>query len=315
MKIVSLLPSATEICFALGLGEQVVGVTHECDYPPEALDKPKLTRSNLPQTLQTHPGSTAAPFVGRTAAIDRHVRENVHAGSSLYALDAELLERLEPDLIITQELCDVCAVSYEIVSAAAKRLRGDPRVISLEPSTLEDVYSTIETVAQIADRKENGKRVIELLRAGADALRVRTRKLPHPRTLVLEWTDPPMSAGHWIAELVELAGGEPVLANPGSNSETLTWDAIAASDPDAIIVAPCGYDVALAKDAIGELRDEPDWAGLRAVRSKRAWAVDGSAFVNRPGPRLIRSAEIFAHALHEIVVAPPVPLDGALARL
>lgn len=315
MKIVSLLPSATEICFALGLGEQIVGVTHECDYPPEAADKPKLTRSCLPESLQTHPGSNPSAVPGRSGAIDRHVRANVHAGSSLYALDVELLERLSPDLIVTQELCAVCAVSYDVVSAAAKRLRGDPRVLSLEPATLEDVYSTISTLAQLTDSVDRGKRLIELLRSGADALRVRTRELPKPRTLVLEWTDPPMSAGHWIGDLIELAGGEPVLANRGANSQTLTWDAIAAGDPEVIIVAPCGYDVPMAKSAVGELRDEPDWAGLRAVRAKQAWVIDGSAYVNRPGPRLIRTAELFAHAMHERALAPPVPVDGALVRL
>jgi iron complex transport system substrate-binding protein len=315
LKIDSLLPSATEICFALGLGDDVVGVTHECDYPPEARNKPKLTRSNLPQHLQTHSGATPSLNPQRSAAIDRHVRANVHEGSSLYELDSELLERLSPDLIITQELCAVCAVSYGIVSSAAKQLTSEPRIVSLEPKTLEDIYDTIITVAEIANVLERGKRVVELLRAGEDAIRARTRKCKKPRTLLLEWTSPPMGGGHWVADLLELAGAEPVLVNRGAESQTITWDAIAEADPDAIFVAPCGYDVAMAKEAVAAISAEPDWAGLRAVRAGRAWAVDGNAYVNRPGTRVIRAAEIFAEALHPESFAGTIPLDGALARL
>jgi iron complex transport system substrate-binding protein len=323
MKIVSLLPSATEICFALGLADEVVGVTHECDYPPEARGKPKLTRSNLPESLQTHPGSPSTlrrtnnpgPHEGRSAAIDRHVRQSVHAGSSLYALDTELLERLEPDLIITQELCAVCAVSYEIVAGAAKRLRSDPRIISLEPSSFEDVLGTIQTIADIAGVPQRAHRILELSRSALAALRVRIAGLPRPRALLLEWTDPPMSAGHWAPDLIELAGGDPVLANPRGDSKVLTWDAIAAADADVILVAPCGYDLETAKAAIDEIKAEPEWAGLRAVRGRRAWALDGSAYVNRPGPRLVRSVEIFARALHEDAVPGTIPYDEALAKL
>ncbi len=235
MRIVSLLPSATEICFSLGLGEQVVGVTHECDYPPEALAKPKLTRSMLPESLQTQAGSSAA--------IDRHVRANVHQGSSLYALDSDLLEALAPDLIITQELCAVCAVSYDIVAGAAKRLRGDPRVISLEPTSLEDVFGTIDTVAQICGVPERATSVLAHLRSRVAALRATTSTLPRPRTLLLEWPDPPMNAGHWIPDIIELAAGEPVLANAGGNSQKLEWKAITQADPDVVVVAPCGYDL------------------------------------------------------------------------
>lgn len=290
MRIVSLLPSATEICFSLGLGEQVVGVTHECDYPPEALAKPKLTRSMLPESLQTQAGSSAA--------IDRHVRANVHQGSSLYALDSDLLEALAPDLIITQELCAVCAVSYDIVAGAAKRLRGDPRVISLEPTSLEDVFGTIDTVAQICGVPERATSVLAHLRSRVAALRATTSTLPRPRTLLLEWPDPPMNAGHWIPDIIELAAGEPVLSNAGGNSQKLEWKAITQADPDVVVVAPCGYDLARARDAVRELDAYPAWRTLRAVREGRVFAIDGNAYVSRPGPRLIESAEILAHALH-----------------
>lgn len=302
MRIVSLLPSVTEICFSLGLGEQLVGVTHECDYPPDALSKPKLTRSMLPENLQTHPGTKTTSDPGRSAAIDRHVRANVHQGSSLYALDSDLLERLAPDLIITQELCEVCAVSYEIVAVAAKRLRGDPRVVSLEPATFDDVLSTIETVAQICGVPERAPQVLDALRSRVAALRERTESLPRPKTLLLEWPDPPMNAGHWIPDIIELAGGEPVLANPGGNSQKLDWSAITQADPDVIFVAPCGYDLPTAMGAIRELDAHPAWSTLRAVREKRVFAIDGNAYISRPGPRLVESAELLARALHGALV-------------
>ena len=298
MRIVSLLPSATEICFSLGLGEQVVGVTHECDFPPDALAKPKLTRSMLPEPLQTHPGAKRTAQPGRSTEIDRHVRANVHRGSSLYALDSDLLEALAPDLIITQELCAVCAVSYEIVAGAAKRLRGDPRVISLEPASLEDVFGTIETVATICSVQERAAGLLADLRSRVAALRASTGSLPRRRTLLLEWPDPPMSAGHWIPDVIELAGGEPLLAHAGGNSQRLEWSAIAQGDPDVVFVAPCGYDLAAATEATRELDVIPAWRTLRAVREGRVFPIDGNAYVSRPGPRLVDTAEILARALH-----------------
>jgi len=314
VRIVSLLPSATEICFSLGLGDQVVGVTHECDYPLEALAKPKLTRSMLPESLQTQPGTTPPADPGRSAAIDRHVRSNVHQGSSLYALDSDLLEQLAPDLIITQELCAVCAVSYDIVAGAAKRLRSDPRVVSLEPATLEDVFDTIEVIANICGVPQNAQITLERLRSEAARLRSHPLGLKRPRTLLLEWTDPPMSAGHWIPDVIELAGGEPVLANAGGNSRVLEWDAIARADIDVLLIAPCGYDLPTAKDAVLELRSNPAWSALRAVREGRVYAIDGSAYVNRPGPRLVRTAEIFARALHGDAIDSN-HFEDALARV
>ncbi|MDB5095329.1 MAG: cobalamin-binding protein [Candidatus Eremiobacteraeota bacterium] len=286
MRIVSLLPSATEIVYALGAGDQLVGVTHECDFPLEARSLPVLTSSLLPAELDA-------------AGIDRHVRASVHAGSSLYGLDDAKLASLEPDLIITQELCAVCAVSYEIVDRAAKRLRGDPRVVSLEPSSLEDVFSTIAFVGDLVGAREGAVEAIAGLRVRVDALAARVRPAPPPRVLVLEWTDPPMSGGHWTPGLVELAGGEPILADPGANSRVLDWDAIAAADPDVVIVAPCGYDLATSVGAVASLPPAAAgaFAALRAVRGGRAFVVDGNAYVNRPGPRLVDTAELFAAAI------------------
>ena len=287
MRIVSLLPSATEILFGIGAGNELVGVTHECDFPDEARSLPHLT-------------SSALPHAARAADIDRHVRKALHQGSSLYHLNSELLERLAPDLIITQELCEVCAVSYSIVDRAARRLSSDPRVVSLEPSSLEDVYANILTVGEITDHSEGAKSLVAALREREEAARAAVVDRPRPRTLVLEWTDPPMSGGHWTPGLLETAGGRPVLANPGSNSQVIAWDEIAREDPDAIIVAPCGFDLPATHRAIADLDANPTWKQLRAVRTNHVFAVDGNAFVNRPGPRLIDTIEIFASCLSEM---------------
>ncbi|MGZ3547681.1 MAG: ABC transporter substrate-binding protein [Vulcanimicrobiaceae bacterium] len=285
MRIVSLLPSATEILFAIDAGDDVVGVTHECDFPDAARSRPHLT-------------SSALPSAGNAAEIDRHVRAGVHAGSSLYHLDSNLLERLQPDLIVTQELCAVCAVSYEIVARAARRLAGDLRIISLEPSALDDVYANIATLGELTKHKAEALALVERLRERACAVGDAAANRPKPRALVLEWTDPPMSGGHWTPGLVELAGGIPVLAHPGANSQTLAWDDIAAADPDAIVVAPCGFDLERARRATDDLTANGVWRSLRAVRAGNVWVLDGNAYLNRPGPRLVDTAELLAHCLH-----------------
>jgi iron complex transport system substrate-binding protein len=272
------LPSATEVLFGIGAGDEVVGVTHECDYPPQALRLPKLTAS-------------AAPELQSPSEIDRHVRAAVHAGSSLYRLDSALLEELEPDLIVTQELCPVCAVSYDIVDEAAKRLRSDPRIVSLEPASLADVLENIRFLGAITGHADEAQSLVASLEARIAALQ---RGAHRPQTLVLEWTDPPMSAGHWIPELIELAGGTPVLANPRANSQRLEWSAIAAADPEAVVVAPCGFDLAKTKSAIAQLDGIAQWRSLAACRSGRVLALDGNAYFSRPGPRLVDATEIVA---------------------
>lgn len=288
MRIVSLLPSATEILFAIGAGEQIAGVTHECDYPARARDLPKLT-------------SAAGPELRDPGAIDRHVRSAVHAGSSLYHLDSALLERLAPDLIVTQELCEVCAVSYEIVVRAAKQLRSShpqrsgPRIVSLEPASLDDVFATISFLGEVTGHAPEAEALLETLRARAAALGVESQGRSHrPRTLTLEWTDPPMSAGHWIPGIVELAGGEPILANPGANSQRLEWAEIARAQPEAVVVSPCGFDLAATGRAIDQLDAVAHWRELDARRSGRVLAMDGNAYLSRPGPRLVDAAEILA---------------------
>jgi iron complex transport system substrate-binding protein len=276
MRIVSLLPSATEILFAIGAGDDVAGVTHECDFPPQARGLPHVTSSALPQS-------------GRAADIDRHVRNMLHAGSSIYHLDAELLERLQPDLIVTQELCEVCAVSYSIVDRAARRLASDPRIISLEPSSLEDVFANILILGDLTGRESDAQDLVASLRLRVEACRRRTQNgRVRPRTLVLEWTDPPMSGGHWTPGLVELAGGSPVLGNPGQNSRVLSWDEIETAKPDCVIVAPCGFDLEKTRTAAAEVPQ---------LQRGNVHFVDGNAYVNRPGPRLVDTVEIFADIL------------------
>lgn len=292
MRIVSLLPSATEILFGIGAGDEVVGVTHECDFPPETAARPHLT-------------SSALPAAGSSGEIDRHVRRSLHEGSSLYHLDAELLEELAPDLIVTQELCKVCAVSYDIVQRAVRRLRGDPRLISLEPSSLDDVFATIAYLGELTDHAIGANRLLTDLHARVLALRRLTAERSRPRVLVLEWTDPPMSGGHWTPGLVELAGGIPLLGNAGANSQVVTWEQIAHADPDAIVVGPCGFDLPRTHAAIAELRGNTTWNALRAVRADRVYPIDGSAYLNRPGPRLVDTAEIISRVISDTTMIAP----------
>jgi iron complex transport system substrate-binding protein len=228
------------------------------------------------------------------------VRRSLHQGSSLYHLDADLLEQLQPDLIVTQELCQVCAVSYSIVDRAARRLQSDPRIISLEPSSLEDVLANITTLGELTNHQNQAEGLVASLRQRMHALAHRhADRTVRQRVLVLEWTDPPMSAGHWTPGLVALAGGTSILDNPGANSRRLRWDEIIAADPDDIVVGPCGYDLAKTREAVGQLDAIDAWRNLRAVREHRVHEIDGNAYMNRPGPRLLDTAEIIEAALEK----------------
>ncbi len=291
MRIVSLLPSTTEIVYALGLGEALVGVTHECDYPADALTKPRLTRSHI--VAETRVDETLA------ASIDRQVRESLHAGHSLYDIDGELLAQLRPDLILTQELCDVCAVSSGLLRTTLDRLTLTPRILSLEPTSLDAVYVTILDVGEATGTIDRARAEVERLRLRAETLQERTKELGAPRTLVLEWTDPPMGSGHWTPALVQIAGGTAVLGWTGEYSRVVSWDEIRSADPECIIVAPCGMDLAATHAAIDDLhRTSGAWRELVASGKRRVVAMDGNQFANRPGPRLIETAELFAVAIH-----------------
>jgi iron complex transport system substrate-binding protein len=303
VRIVSLLPSATEIAFALGLGDQVVAVSHECDHPPAARERPAVTRS----PLHGHALSSAE--------IDRRTADELHAGSTLYYLDSERLRALGPDLILTQELCDVCAVAQPEVERAVRELGTAPRVLSLEPNTLGDVLRTIEAVGAATGREAAAAALVVDLQARIDRVRaIAAHAGTRPRVFCMEWADPPWVAGHWIPEMVALAGGEDALGQPGAPSVRIDWERVVAAAPELVVLMPCGYDLArtLAERPIVEAR--PGWETLPAVRAGRVYAVDGSSYFNRPGPRLVDGLDVLAHLLHpEAFPAPPLP--AAMAPL
>lgn len=288
MRIASLVPSATEMLFALGLGDDTVGVTHECDHPPEAADLPHLTRTVIP------PGLSAAE-------IDRAVRDRTERGEALYELDSELLGELEPDLIVTQAVCEVCAVAVEEVRAVAAELPSAPRVLSLDPTTIGEVLAGMRELAAVAGAEEAGDR---LGRDAADRLdRVAEAVAGDelPRVACLEWLDPIFVGGHWVPQMIELAGGEDVLGLPGERSRVAEPEELAAARPDVIVAMPCGYD---AERSAREVHEHAELvAGLGAGR---VVAVDAAAYFSRPGPRLVDGVELLAHALHpDRVAAPP----------
>ncbi len=297
MRIVSLLPSATEIICELGLGPQLVGVSHECDYPPEVLRIPKVTSSVIPND---------AP----SAEIDGLVRVHLQTSKALYMLDLDLLESLRPDCIVTQALCDVCAVSVGDVETAVRSLPGAPTVINLEPSRLEDVFDTIELVGNVAGVRATAKsKVAELKsRVTAVATRTATKIDSRPRVALLEWIDPPFNAGHWNPQLVALAGGMDCLGNEGMPSRTLDWLEIETAAPEVLFVACCGYSLQQTLADLPILTQQPGWTKLPSTQSDRVYAFDGNASFSRPGPRLVDSLELLAHALHPHV--HPLPNCG-----
>jgi iron complex transport system substrate-binding protein len=280
VRIVSLVPSATETLFALGLGPDVIAVTHECDYPAAVLELPKITRDVLPAGLDAR-------------EIDAAVKARTLAGDSIYELDGELLRDLRPDLIVTQELCSVCAVSYDDVRAVAEEIDPHPHVVSLDPHTVGEVLGDFRTLAQVTDRKDAAVELIRDASARVDCVRLAVRGLRRPRVAALEWLDPPFAAGHWVPQLIEYAGGEDVLGFAGEKSEQRTWQEIEASQPDIVIVMPCGFDAEIAHREAEMHRDE-----LAALGAGEVVAVDAAAYFSRPGPRIIDGLELVAHIIH-----------------
>ncbi len=286
MRIISLLPSATEMICGLGLRDQLVGVTHECDYPADVVDLPKVTK-------------TLIPHDATSSEIDALVRERLKTEKALYSLDMAALESLRPDLIVTQALCDVCAVAESEVQAAACSLPGSPQVINLEPSGLADVFECLRQVAAAARCSEDAERYIGELQRRVDAVATRTQSIENrPRVMLLEWIDPPFSAGHWSPELVALAGGREAIGVAGERSVTTLWDDIVAADPEVLVIACCGFDVPRTRQDIPILQSYAGWESLTCVKADRVYIVDGSAYFSRPGPRLVDSLEILANALH-----------------
>lgn len=295
MRIVSLLPSATEICFALGLGPSLVGVTHECDFPPQTEYKTVLTKSEL-----DHDGATPAE-------IDRHVKAAVHEGSSLYRLDQEGLQRARPDLILTQELCEVCAVAYPQVLEAAKMLPGRPSVMSLEPHNLSDVMRSIIDVGQATGTPERAAELVRGLWARVDAVRGAVAGRPRPRVVCIEWIDPLMVAGHWVPDQVDIAGGTDVMGTAGEKSRYVSFEEIEAAQPEVVFCMPCGFRLEGAEAQGALLAAHKGWAALPAAKSGSVYAVDGSWYFNRPGPRVVDGIEILARLLHPDAWRGPVP--------
>jgi iron complex transport system substrate-binding protein len=292
MRIVSLVPHATELLFALDLGDQVVAVTHECDFPEAALELPHITRDALPGGLSA-------------AEIDAAVRERTQRGEAIYELDAEALRDLEPDLIVTQELCPVCAVSADDVRAVAQTISTRPRVVALDPHTLGESFGDVRTIAQLTGSREAALDLIARQRARVDAVRLAVRRAQRVPVAAIEWFDPVFVAGHWTPQIVDLAGGIDVLGFPGEHSEQSTWETVAAAGPRVVVAMPCGYD---AERSHAEASLHAD--GLRTVGAERVVAVDGSAYFSRPGPRLVDGLELMAHVLHPDLV--PAPVGAAL---
>ena len=284
MRIVSLVPSATEMLFALGLGDDLIAVTHECDYPPQARELPRVTRDVLP------PGLSAAE-------IDAAVKERTLAGESIYRLDTELLHELLPDLIVTQALCSVCAVSYDDVRAIAEEIDSQPLVISLDPRTIGEVLGDARTIAQATDAKEAAVDLIRESSARIDRVRLAVRGAPRPRVVALEWLDPPYVAGHWTPQMIEYAGGEDVLGFAGEHSEERSWEEVAAMEPEIVLVMPCGFDAEIAHREAEMHRDR-----LASLGARQVIAVDAAAYFSRPGPRIIDGLELLANIIHPDLV-------------
>jgi len=294
VRIVSLLPAATDLVVTLGLAGDLVGRTHECDWPPGELEHAAVvTRTALAGGLTSREISTAV-------AADR-----AHAGSSLYALDEAALAALHPDLIITQELCEVCAVSYGQVAAAVRVADTGPRLVSLEPATLAEVLGTLTTVGGLTGRSaEAAAAVVDAERRLAAISRAVAGRR-RPRVVVLEWLDPVWPVGHWVPDQVAAAGGTEVLGVAGAHTEPVQWDAVVAAAPEVLVLAPCGFPPERTLAELPALTARPGWSSLPAVRSGRVWVVDGPAYFNRPGPRVVRGVEILAHLLHGIGTVAP----------
>jgi iron complex transport system substrate-binding protein len=287
MRIVSLVPSATEMLFALGLGDDIVAVTHECDYPPEATRLPRVTRDKLPRGLTP-------------AQIDAAVKERTLNGESIYELDTKALHQLQPDLIVTQALCQVCAVSYDDVRDIAEEIDSQPMVLALDPHTVGEVLGDARTIAQATDTKDEAVDLIRETSERIDRIRLAVRGAHRPKVVALEWLEPPYAAGHWVPQLIEFAGGEDLLGFAGEKSEEQSWELIAASQPDIVIVMPCGFDAEIAHRESEMQRDR-----LAALGAGQVVAVDAAAYFSRPGPRIIEGLELLAHILHPELVAIP----------
>ena len=303
MKVVSLLPSATEIVFALGLGDSLVGVTDECDYPPEAVTKPVVSRSALPQ---------GRPLAARE--IDEAVRGKLDEGQPLYGLDTDLLRREQPDVVLTQDLCRVCAVPTGQVQQALDKLGlPDAKVVSLDPNTLDEVIAQIDVVGKLLERADEAAKLTSGLRERIAKVREVATRLPQLNVFCLEWADPLFVAGHWVPEMVEAAAGINLLSEKGGPSRVVTHREVRDANPEAIVFMPCGYYLEEAEEEAAGVFDHAELRETPAVRNGNVFAVDATSYFSRPGPRIVDGLEIMAWALHPD--AYPEPPDGTIARV
>ncbi len=300
MRIVSLVPAATEMCFVLGLGSEVAGVSPECDYPAAAADIPRVSRALL-------------DFDGKTSAeTSRRVGERLASGGALYRVDGKALQDAAPDVILTQGLCEVCAPTTDDVREVAGKLAKKPRVVPLDPHSLKDMLQDIERVGMACGAAGAASRVVEDLRDRIERVAFLTSRVrERPRTVCLEWLDPLFLAGHWVPEMVELAGGQSVLARPAEKSPRVGAKEIVMAAPEAAVLMPCGFDLERALHETPALVKQDWWQDLPAARRGRVWVTDGSSYFSRPGPRLVTGLELLAHILHpEIFTRPPSPRDA-----
>jgi iron complex transport system substrate-binding protein len=301
MRICSFLPSATEIVYALGLGDSLYGVSHECDYPAEAKAKPKVVRSKFDAARHT------------SQEIDRLVAELVARGERIYQVDEDVLRQARPDLVITQELCEVCAVSLEDVQQAVVQLETPPEIISLDPHGLDGVLRDIERVGERTGRARQAREMVARLRQRIEAVRSKASGVaPRPMVACIEWLDPPIVAGHWVPELVELAGGVDALAKPGEPSRRIEMDELVSSAPDVLVLMPCGMDVGRAVQEFSQLDNTEQWKALPAFKQGRVYAADAGGLFSRSGPRLVEGLEIMAQLIHPDVFT--APLDEKAAK-
>ena len=294
MRICSLLPSATEIAFAIGLGDQVVAVSHECDYPPEASNLPVLTKSAIHQKIH------------RSLEVDREVEQR---GGDIYEIDEKLLEKLNPDLILTQELCHVCAVSYTKVKEAARVLDADTKIVSLEPTNLEEIVDNILLVGRMTNKLAEAEKLAAQMLQRINRVREKTQTVQNkPRVFFMEWLQPPWAGGHWIPQMVDYAGGVEGLGRIGKASHRIEWDQVVEYRPEIIVLSRCGFDANQVMEEAHVLASYEEWDKIPAFQSPRIYAVNASAYFSRSGPRVVDGLDILAHIIHpELFQKNPYP--------
>jgi iron complex transport system substrate-binding protein len=294
LRIASLLPSATEIVCVLGLEENLVGVTHECDFPPSVIAKPKLTSSRISHERMT------------SSEIDHAVRSQLDGHGSIYDLNTKLSSELKPDIILTQELCDVCAVSYKVVQQAARLFVADAKVISLEPNTISDIFENILFVGEVCSVKQKAIEVVSTLRRRLEIITEKTKNISsRPKCFMMEWLEPPFAPGHWVPEQVELAGGKSLLGRKGERSITCTYEEIVKTNPDVLVLIPCGY---YKHDIFRQLENTlfpKEFAEISAIKNEQIWALDATSYFSRPGPRVVEGTEILTKILHPEIFGEP----------